>query len=125
MPRNMVKNRKLAKAISDAAGILRLQSWEVQYGNFDSRGELMAVPYPQKVAETTIWRYVGPDFRRVQRKRGVASINYEIVTDSSANLTDEMIEQYGIHIVPLSYRIGGDLFGNRKVHSSAVKMCIG
>jgi DegV family protein with EDD domain len=34
------------------------------------------------------------------------SINYEIVTDSSANLTDEMIEQYRIHIVPLSYRIG-------------------
>lgn len=42
------------------------------------------------------------------KKQGVASINYEIVTDSSANLTDEMIEEYGIHIVALSYRIGGE-----------------
>lgn len=48
---------------------------------------------------------MGPDCGRIQRE-GVESINYEIVTDSSANLTDEMIEQYRIHIVPLSYRIG-------------------
>ena len=48
---------------------------------------------------------LGPDCGRIRRE-WVESINYEIVTDSSANLTDEMIEQYRIHIVPLSYRIG-------------------
>ncbi|HAI86113.1 MAG TPA: fatty acid-binding protein DegV [Firmicutes bacterium] len=35
---------------------------------------------------------------------------YEIVTDSSADLTDELIEQYGIHIVSLCFRIGEEEF---------------
>ena len=34
-------------------------------------------------------------------------MGYEIVTDSSADLTDELIEEYGIHIVSLSFRVGG------------------
>ena len=37
-------------------------------------------------------------------------MGYEIVTDSSADLTDELIEQYGIHIVSLSFRVGGEEF---------------
>jgi DegV family protein with EDD domain len=37
---------------------------------------------------------------------------YEIVTDSSANLTDEIIEQYGINIISLSYRIGDEEFAS-------------
>ncbi|OPZ64987.1 MAG: DegV domain-containing protein [Firmicutes bacterium ADurb.Bin506] len=35
-------------------------------------------------------------------------MNYEIVTDSSANLTDEQIEKYGVHIISLVYRISGE-----------------
>ena len=37
-------------------------------------------------------------------------MGYEIVTDSSADLTDELIEEYGIHIVSLSFRVGGEEF---------------
>lgn len=37
-------------------------------------------------------------------------MSYEIVTDSSANLTDEMIDEYGVHVLSLVYRIGGDEF---------------
>jgi DegV family protein with EDD domain len=37
---------------------------------------------------------------------------YEIVTDSAANLTDGIIEQYGINIVSLSYRIGNEDFNS-------------
>lgn len=33
-------------------------------------------------------------------------MSYKIITDSSANLTEEMIEQYNIDIVPLVFRIG-------------------
>ena len=33
-------------------------------------------------------------------------MSYEIVTDSSANLTDEIIDQYGINIVSLVFRVG-------------------
>lgn len=31
---------------------------------------------------------------------------YEILTDSTANLTDEIIDKFGIHIVSLTYKIG-------------------
>ena len=34
--------------------------------------------------------------------------NFEIVTDSSANLTDELIDRYGIHIIPLVYIVNGE-----------------
>ncbi|MEA4884563.1 MAG: DegV family protein [Clostridia bacterium] len=37
-------------------------------------------------------------------------MNYEVVTDSSADLTDDMIEKYSIHILSLVYRIGGEEF---------------
>ena len=37
-------------------------------------------------------------------------MGYEIVTDSSADLTDELIEEYGIHIISLRFRIGGEEF---------------
>jgi len=33
-------------------------------------------------------------------------MSYEIVTDSSANLTDEMIDEFGIHIISLIFRVG-------------------
>lgn len=33
---------------------------------------------------------------------------YEIITDSSSNLTDEIISQYGIKIISFTYRIGND-----------------
>jgi DegV family protein with EDD domain len=32
------------------------------------------------------------------------------VTDSSADLTDELLQEYGIHIVSLSFRVGGEEF---------------
>ena len=35
-------------------------------------------------------------------------MNYEIVTDSSANLLDEQIEKFGLHIISLVYRISGE-----------------
>lgn len=34
-------------------------------------------------------------------------MNYEIVTDSSANLTDSMIDEYGIHIISLFFTVDG------------------
>lgn len=34
-------------------------------------------------------------------------MNYEIVTDSSANLTDDIIDKYGLHIITLFYNIEG------------------
>ena len=34
-------------------------------------------------------------------------MDYEIVTDSSANLTDEIIEKYGIHIISLTFMLDG------------------
>ncbi len=37
----------------------------------------------------------------------MTAYDYEIVTDSSANLTDELIDEYGIRIIPLVYIIGG------------------
>jgi len=40
----------------------------------------------------------------------VNNMGYEIVTDSSADLTDELIQEYGIHIVSLSFRVGGEEF---------------
>ncbi|MBB3170616.1 DegV family protein [Parvibacter caecicola] len=33
---------------------------------------------------------------------------FEIVTDSSSNLTEEMIDEYGLHILPLRFIIDGD-----------------
>lgn len=33
-------------------------------------------------------------------------MSFEIVTDSSANLTDSIIDQYGIHILSLIFRVG-------------------
>lgn len=33
---------------------------------------------------------------------------YEIITDSSSNLTDEIISQYGLKIISFTYRIGSD-----------------
>lgn len=33
---------------------------------------------------------------------------YEIITDSASNLTDGIIEEYGIKIIPLIYRIGDE-----------------
>lgn len=35
---------------------------------------------------------------------------YEIVTDSSANLTDQMYEEYGIHVLPLRFMLDGQEF---------------
>lgn len=47
---------------------------------------------------------------------------YEIMTDSSANLTDEIINQYGINIIPLSYKIGNeDIIGYEKGKTADVK----
>ncbi|MCF6466723.1 DegV family protein [Clostridium sp. Cult2] len=37
-------------------------------------------------------------------------MGYKIITDSSANLTEEMIEQYHIDIIPLVFRIGEEEF---------------
>ncbi len=42
-------------------------------------------------------------------------MNYEIVTDSSANLTEELIEEYGIHIISLFFILDG------KEYSSYIK----
>lgn len=39
-------------------------------------------------------------------KKGVEVMSFEIVTDSSANLPDELIDKYDLHILSLLYRIG-------------------
>lgn len=41
-------------------------------------------------------------------------MNYEIVTDSSANLTEELIEKYGIHIISLFFIIDGNEYSSYK-----------
>ena len=33
-------------------------------------------------------------------------MNFEIVTDSSANLTNELIDRYGLHILSLRFLVG-------------------
>lgn len=33
--------------------------------------------------------------------------NYEIITDSTANLPEEMIDQYNLHVLPLSFLVDG------------------
>lgn len=40
------------------------------------------------------------------KSEGRRKAMYEIITDSAANLTDEIIEQYSISIISLSFRIG-------------------
>ena len=35
-------------------------------------------------------------------------MNFEIVTDSSCNLTEELIEEYGLHILPLTFMAEGE-----------------
>ena len=35
-------------------------------------------------------------------------MNFEIVTDSSSNLTEEMIEEFGLHILPLTFMVDGE-----------------
>ena len=37
-------------------------------------------------------------------------MQFEIVTDSSSNLTDEMIEEFGLHILPLRFMSDGEEF---------------
>lgn len=37
-------------------------------------------------------------------------MQFEIVTDSSSNLTDEMIDEFGIHILPLRFMSDGEEF---------------
>ncbi|HSH35866.1 DegV family protein, partial [Schnuerera sp.] len=37
-------------------------------------------------------------------------MSYKIITDTSANLTEEMIEEYNIDIIPLVFRIGEEEF---------------
>ena len=41
-------------------------------------------------------------------------MNYEIVTDSSANLTEELIEEYGIHIISLFFIIDDEEYSSYK-----------
>lgn len=41
-------------------------------------------------------------------------MNYEIVTDSSANLTEELIEEYGIHIISLFFIIDSKEYSSYK-----------
>nr|WP_312575956.1 DegV family protein [Sedimentibacter sp.] len=41
-------------------------------------------------------------------------MNYEIVTDSSANLTEELIEKYGIHIISLFFILDGKEYSSYK-----------
>lgn len=35
-------------------------------------------------------------------------MRFQIVTDSSSNLTDELIDQYQLHIIPLMFRVDGE-----------------
>jgi len=42
-------------------------------------------------------------------------MSFEIVTDSSANLSDELIEAYGLHILSLVYRLNGKEYPSYKV----------
>lgn len=36
------------------------------------------------------------------------AMNFEIVTDSSSNLVESMIEDFGLHILPLTFMVDGD-----------------
>ncbi len=37
-------------------------------------------------------------------------MNFEIVTDSSCNLLEEMIDEYGLHILPLTFMVDGEQY---------------
>ena len=37
-------------------------------------------------------------------------MQFEIVTDSSCNLPDELIDEYGLHILPLTFMSEGEQF---------------
>jgi DegV family protein with EDD domain len=41
-------------------------------------------------------------------------MNYEIVTDSSSNLTEELIAEYGIHIISLVFILDGEEYSSYK-----------
>lgn len=36
------------------------------------------------------------------------SMNFEIVTDSSSNLVEEMIDDFGLHVLPLTFMVDGE-----------------
>ena len=44
-------------------------------------------------------------------------MNFEIVTDSSCNLVEDMIDDFGLHILPLTFMVDGE----DKVYQSYLK----
>ena len=48
-------------------------------------------------------------------------MNFEIVTDSSANLTNELIDRYGLHILSLRFLVGDrEYYSLSLIHISAL-----
>ena len=37
-------------------------------------------------------------------------MNFEIVTDSSCNLVEDMIDEFGLHILPLTFMVDGEQY---------------
>ena len=35
-------------------------------------------------------------------------MDFEIVTDSSCNLKEEMIDEFGLHVLPLTFMVDGE-----------------
>ena len=35
-------------------------------------------------------------------------MDFEIVTDSSSNLVEEMIDDFGLHVLPLTFMVDGE-----------------
>ena len=48
-------------------------------------------------------------------------MNFEIVTDSSCNLVEDMIDEFGLHILPLTFMVDGEQYQSTPTSSSSTR----
>ena len=56
-----------------------------------------------------LFRYVRAEVRRTsEHQREGIFMDFEIVTDSCSNLKEEMIDEFGLHVLPLTFMVDGE-----------------